>query len=247
MDRKIIATLAVLVLSIAVVPVTSGEADASTTTVNMCDKYLCMTTIDWDSKYKIDREYLYFNVDSDNDLKMQQYVEDQKNPVLKDDRDNLKGAVHVYVQSYYSSTSIVIFDDKWERVDILMCSSVLDPFNNSFFVKAGDTFSLQMYSVKDMYGYDARAEIMDSNYEYHDLSKGKYTEKSNKSKEISIKLEPDYWDNALRPYCYTMTYEASGYSEPNGSATVFIAISAIVTVLALGLLILSGKKPGWSK
>ena len=76
-----------------------------------------------------------------------------------------------------------------------------------------------------------------------------YVEDVKKSKEIPVILYSngggeEYY---LESYCFTVSYQASGYSEPNGSATAFIAICAIVTVLGLGLLILSSMKPKWSK
>ena len=246
MNGKMMAILTIAILGIVTVPVSMDGYEGSVTTVSMCDKYLCVTTVDWDPQYRLDDNYYYFNVGSANDLLMDKYVEDQKVPVLRDDRENLSGKVHIYLQSTYPTTNIAIWNGSWDRVQTLFCSTAVEPFNNSFFVKAGDTFRIQVFNIKDRYGTAARAQIRDANYEYHDLDQ-EYVETSNKSKEINIEIMPRGTENSLLPYYYTAIYEASGYSEPNGSATMFIAICAMVTIIALGLLILSGMKPKWSK
>ena len=246
MNRKILALVAVIIMGMSMVPLTYEQSDAEITTVNASGEYLCMTTVKWDPNYSFNSYYYYFNVGSANDLAMQEYIENKQKPVLTDDRNNLSGDVHIYTTSSYPSASVVLWigDD---RV-YFECDYVLKPYNNTFFVKTGDTFSIKAYKVLDMYGSDAKAWIRDKNYTDHDLVSEGYTEVANKSKEIAVSFNDDSYEwNKLHSYCYTYTYEASGYSEPNGSATVFIAICAIVTILGLGLLILSGMKPRWSK
>lgn len=54
-----------------------------------------------------------------------------------------------------------------------------------------------------------------------------------------------YFDNA-KLYADS-TYEISGISEPNGSATAYFVFCAIVTVLVLAILAYAALKPKWSK
>ena len=250
MNSKMMSLLIVAVLGLTLIPVCAEQSDADTNTVNMCSKNLCMATIQWDDKYMIPSLDRYgFNAGSENEKKMLEYIETHENPVLRDDRNNLKGEVHIYVLDYYKTSYIGIFTKDFSERITLEAKCVLDAYNNSFFVKAGDRFSFHAISAIDMYGRDANAYIDDIDYRSVDVVTDTYVEDVKKSKEIPVILYSngggeEYY---LESYCFTVSYQASGYSEPNGSATVFIAICAIVTVLGLGLLILSSMKPKWSK
>ncbi len=79
---------------------------------------------------------------------------------------------------------------------------------------------------------------------------GTYTEVANISKEIKISFTDDnpiWMKHDYQSMFYVVDYEATGYSEPNGSATSFIAICAVMAVIGLGLLIIASIKPKWSK
>ena len=44
-----------------------------------------------------------------------------------------------------------------------------------------------------------------------------------------------------------INYDVEGVSTPNGSATVYIAICAAITIIVFAVLVLASIKPKWSK
>ena len=51
---------------------------------------------------------------------------------------------------------------------------------------------------------------------------------------------------AIEDY-FDVNYDAEGMSSPNGSATLYVVICAVITVLVLAILILASIRPKWSK
>lgn len=244
MDRKMMAIIAVLALSMTTIAIPMDDSDAETQTTYMSEYYIVHAATTWKTEYESSySNMLYFNEGSENHKTMLKYIEDGKTPVLKDDRKNLSGNVHLYMMTTWNlDTVIYIYVKNAENV-MLFGETVKEPYNNSFFVKAGDTFRFHAYSVKDMFGNSGEARIGDTN-----VSEDTYVETAKTSKEISIQFY-NSWSPSVEYHSlfFIVNYEVSGQSEPNGSATVFFALCAVVAVIGLGLLVVAAMKPKWSK
>ena len=181
----------------------------------------------------------YFKEDSDNHKAMKAYIADPlNNNVTSDDNDSTMGSysgwVYVYVTRNYEGTNNVrVAYDYYCDLH-----KVLDAYGKlTFFVKAGQTVKMSIESISDE-GEDAKPyiypttgqEYLSTNFEKH------FTASFN----MLV-----YFDNA-KLYADS-TYEISGISEPNGSATAYFVFCAIVTVLVLAILAYAALKPKWSK
>lgn len=244
MDRRLLAVMTVMILGLTAFTLSVEGTDAKTDTVIMSDYYISHGTIEWDQEYVSTTENrLFFNDGSENHKTMLKYLEDSETLVTKDDRDNLNGKVHVYLITYYPTTTVYVYIKSIGNVSF-EGEIVKEPFNNAFFVKAGDTFSIKTDSVTNMYGEPCTASINGT-----DITES-YTEIANITKEIKISFTDDnpVWRNHdYQSMFYVVDYEATGHSEPNGSATSFVAICAVMAIIGLGLLVVASIKPKWSK
>lgn len=55
------------------------------------------------------------------------------------------------------------------------------------------------------------------------------------------------FESAYQAVYFDVNYDAEGMSSPNGSATLYVVICAVITVLVLAILILASIRPKWSK
>lgn len=242
MDRRLIAVMTVMILGLTMFTISVDGADAKSNTEIMSEYYITYGTLEWDSKYHSGyTNMLYFNDGSDNHETMLKYLEDSKTPVTMDDRRNLSGKVHIYMMTKTPDTRLYVYVEGESNL-VFYGETIKEPFNNSFFVKAGDTFSITVYSVKDMYGNDCSLSVNSTDVN------GTYSEEVNRSTELSLSFD---YNKTVRyefhPLCYIVNYEATGYSEPSSSATSFIAICAVMAIIGLGLLVVASIKPKWSK
>ncbi len=246
MDRRI-ATIAVIAVMMALCmsPVFADESDAdSTTRVSGAYVYKATTIMEANPE-----SLWYGNIDmifidgSENDQIMDAYLADPRNmsiSVIEDDSD----AIHLVTedtpinlyrfQSYMGDASM---NFKNEELDSEL---VLEPYMDgmTFFVKAGDTFELTA-TIVDNTGQPADyASIYDGviSNEFN----GHFEKHYDTSSTVRLSL------SGYTLY-YDVTYTASGYSLPNGSPTMFVAICAGITVVVLGILVYAGLKPKWSK
>lgn len=244
MDRRLLAVMTVMMFGLTAFTISVGDTDAEPKTENTSDYYISHGAIMWDPDYESSTSNrLFFNSGSENHKTMMKYIDDSETIVTKDDRENLSGEVHIYLMTTYQTTDVYVFVKSGGNVSV-EGEIVKEPFNNAFFVKAGDTFSIRAYSVKNMYGEACTASINGT-----DIA-GTYTEVANISKEIKISFTDDnpvWMKHDYQSMFYVVDYEATGYSEPNGSATSFIAICAVMAVIGLGLLVIASIKPKWSK
>lgn len=242
MDRRLLAVMAVMILGLTLSTIPMNGADAEPKTEIMSEYYIAHGTLEWKPEYLSGHSnILYFNDGSENHKAMLKYLEDEKNPVTDDDRRDLSGKVHVYMMSERPDTRLYIVIEGGNNI-IFSGNIVKEPFNNTFFVKAGDTFSITVHSVKDVYGNDCSLSVNDTDVD------GTYSEKVSRSTELSLSFD---YNKTVRyefhPLCYIVDYEATGYSNPSDSATSFIAICAVMAVIGLGLLVVASIKPKWSK
>lgn len=185
---------------------------------------------------------LYFIDGSDNDRMMEAYLKDQSVNVTSDDFSYIQehgydGIVNVYEMRTYDNGYIY-----WSGYE-MDSTKVLDRYGEiTFFVKAGDQLNVNLISCVDNAGNTRELCYIDSNYNYYYLN--------NQTPTLTIdagtSMEVSFTCTSTCLYV-DVAYTASGYSTPNGSATAYIVICAIITVLVLAVLIYAGMKPKWSK
>lgn len=189
---------------------------------------------------------MYFVDGSTNDQAMDRYLKDPlHNSLTGDDRSIMENypegtPINIYSFEYSYNPDYPQYINYFSQTE--ESTKVLDPYGAlSFFVKAGDTFSLDIISLDDPLDHQDESVSISYDTFYTDLrSDLSYEHEFTKSVEIHVKLYSDsvYTD---------VVYDVSGASQPNGSATAYIAVCALVTVAVLLLLIYFGRKPGWSK
>lgn len=241
MDRRaMIAAIAVLaVAGVCLVPAVSDESDAVTQD-RFADYYVMHGTVtkteylhtEW-----VSSNFLYFAEGSVNHSTMQAYLRDQTVDVSADDRDGLGDlpvgtVIHVYYISNYEYTDAYTFGTS------IPVETVLEPYTLTFFVKAGDTFTISVQSCVDNWGNTVVPYITER-FGSVQLNQT-YTAEYTSSTEVKVFSDT---------YCLyvDISYVASGASSPNGSAAAYVAVCAVITVIVLGLLVMAGMKPKWSK
>ncbi len=245
--EKIVASIAVAVMiCICIAPVMAEGSDGATS-MRSANKDVYEGTFEKKSGYMSNYyNTLYFIDGSDNHKAMKAYVADptnQNNKVMADDFEILRnsqwsGTVHVY--SWTSSvgegkSTVGKIDEANLVVDM---KKAVDAYGKiSFFVKAGDTVKINMTATNNR-GEDAKPYFSDP--EYQNVSVSSYERQYKVSYNIVIHFDNDglYSD---------VSYNVSGISEPNGSATAYFIFCAIVTFLVLAILAYSALKPKWSK
>lgn len=242
MDRRSLAIMIVLAMSLPLLLAPAGEADAEPRTDTMSHLYITHGTVEWKEGYtSYHTDTLYFNEGSANHSAMLQYLEDSRTSVTADDRDHLGGKVHLYEVNGSAYEEIRISVRSGPNV-VVDAETVKEPFNNTFLVKAGDTFTLNVLDARDMFGDSCRIYLGNT------LLDGTYIETANTTKEIGLRFDSGRsTEYQFMPLFCTIQYEASGHSEPNGSATSFVVLCAVVAVIGLGLLIIASMKPKWSR
>ncbi len=246
---KIVASIAVAVMiSVCIAPVLAEGSDGANVT-RAADKNVYEGTFEKKSGTALYSYYgtLYFIEGSDNHKAMEAYVADptnQDNKVPQDDLQQIQwdgqwgGTVHVY--SWKSDvregkSAVGRADDTEIVIDM---KKAVDAYGKiSFFVKAGDTVKISMTATNNS-GEDAKPYFTDPSYQH--VSVSSYENRFKASYNIVICFDNDglYSD---------VSYEVSGISQPNGSATAYFIFCAVVTVLVLAILAYSALKPKWSK
>ncbi len=252
--RNLSVIVIAIMLTACVVPMAIDESDGATHT-RISQNYVIYAQFEKQEAYDewyhewYNTDYLYFIDGSDLDNQMKRYIEDPLNVNIDDDqREAVENAptgtkINVYaLTSYYSDYSgyTIGYNDQSKEG-----TKLLDPFNDmTFFVKAGDTLRLTIDSMTPMYTTEMQTEpprayvYTDRHYDIDPSLTLEFT----KSSEISVQFENTYCTLYV-----DVVYDVSGISTPNGSATVYIAICAAITVLVLALLVMAGRKPKWSK
>ena len=244
MDRRIMAIMAVLAIGITAFSIPLEDTDAEPISTTMSSEYIYHATLEWKGEY---RAYsygstLYFNEGSSNHSAMLQYLKDHETVVYQDDRDKLSGTVHAYKTSSWFGDSYINITVQDSDNLLLIGEEVQRPYNNTFFVKVGDTITISASKITNSFGESCPAYI-----DGVDISTETYVEKAKISKEVSITFDNVGSYNRVPALFNYITYEMTGNSEPNGSANVFIALCTVMAVIGLGLLIVAAMKPKWSK
>ncbi len=239
--NSLAAVIAVaIMMAVCVVPAMCDDSDGATT--QRTSNYDVYEGKFWKESGSYISSYYYnyyFKEDSDNHKAMKAYIADPlNNNVTADDDDSTmrsySGWVYVYATRNYDGTKDVQVAGNYS-CDL---HKVLDAYGKlTFFVKAGQTVKMSIKSISDE-GKDAKPYI------YPTTGQEYLSPTFEKHFTASFNMLV-YFENA-RLYADS-TYEISGISEPNGSATVYFIFCAIVTVLVLAILAYAALKPKWSK
>ena len=244
----------VVMMAACVVPVVADELDAADS-LRMSDKYVLYAQFEKEAKDEWYYEWyydntLYFIDGSPEDQEMKRYIEDPYGVSITDDqREAVEAApagtlINVYeLSTYYYDFDVQTVNYNDQEIPGV---KVMDPSGSmSFFVKAGDTITLTIHDIEQSYvGSNVMSEIEASvyvDYQTHTIDPT-FSHQYDVSTEMSVDFNNTY--NAVY---WEVSYDVSGISEPNGSATLYIAICAVITVLVLALLVYAGIKPKWAK
>lgn len=248
-SNKTVASIAVAIMMCVCIAPAMMEGSDGATVIRSADKNVYEGMYEKKSGTALYSYYgtLYFIEGSDNHKAMEAYIADptnQDNKVPQDDRQAIQwdrqweGTVHVYSWKYgigEGKNAVGRTDDTDIVIDM---KKAVDAYGKiSFFVKAGDTVKISMTATNNS-GEDAKPYFTDSDYTKVSLSA--YEKQFKTSFNIVIYFDNDglYSD---------VSYDVSGISQPNGSATAYFVFCAIVTVLVLAILAYAALKPKWSK
>lgn len=241
----VVALMCVICLS----PLAFDDSDADES-LRMSDHYLYKTSVVLEPGDYVWTIGSYFiTIDgSDKDQLMDRYLQDPTDTSInlsEDDQGELTRYSYITERTpvnIYMSGGAYLYDDYlyiWDHV--AKWNQVLEPYNDdhlTFFVKAGDRFELDI-TVRNEKGAACDAYLY-TNLGSEDIVNGHYSRVMESSTSVSVRTNTNgiYFD---------VWYDASGYSAPNGSPTVYAAICILVTVVILGVLVVAGLKPKWSK
>lgn len=239
MVKKIAGMVAVaLFLMLCMAPVIAEESDASVTERIVNDLYVAETTVG-------SKQYNHFNgmafiAGSENYDLMQAYIADPYHAEVpeKDDSDSISSAdvgKKLYIYSAYSTTYYSVNSNNWTEYVYLDCTLVFEGSPISFFVKEGEKFTLEIIDA-NLYGGNYLYVAYGMNSE--SISVGDYFEMEFGTNTV-VRITPDGVMAA------DVTYEASGYSLPNGSSIVFVIAAIVVAAVVLAILIMCGLHPKW--
>lgn len=244
MMRKAFVIGVVAVLMLCVLPAVAGESDASVTERSYNNLYYVECTLP--SNDIQGTNAMVFLEGSENYRVMLDYIEDPQHADIptEDDWDDITSGQKVHM--YSTSQSIYYYyrySDPGEmyigyHYEYMTGTQVLSSSYISFFVREGSDFNLSIFALNNNSGENAYVE-MQSGINTETLSEGDVVETTFGTNSV-VALMPEYNDLAV-----DVTYEASGYSMPNGSAVVFAVAAIIVAAAILAILVLCGLKPRW--
>ncbi|MBO4568565.1 MAG: hypothetical protein J5674_01060 [Candidatus Methanomethylophilaceae archaeon] len=241
----IVATM--LMVVITVVPLASDDSDATDST-RFSDSYILQTTYKWADGTVVRNDCLYYKESNTEAIAaFEKCIEDRAGTLPADDSKTLKAGEMVRI--YYATKSIAVevpitvrtaggTEDKSQ-----MFTGLVYPYPPGMFVKAGDSFTIQITKAVDNYGKDVICYVNDGGVIY-DLSEP-YTKTMKTTSEF--KFDTDSPSGADGRFYIDIEYEASGFSVPSGSAALFAGICAAVTIAIFCILAYAGMKPKWAK
>ena len=236
MDRKIVGIFAVLVISSAfIAPMTYEESDAYVIERLHESMYVAETVIEGECLNLGDT--IVTIEGSENHRNMLKYIEDPlHNEITGDDRDLIPSSIGKKMYLYSNYSRITYMDAEY-NYKTLEGRQVLEERALSFFVESGQEFKFEIHSID---GFD------NSNYVL--LIVGGYSD----SKYAGDVFEETFNTNTIvyiepRAYYVDIAYDVSGFSEPNGSSTLFIVACILVAVAILAIMVLAGLHPRWEK
>ena len=243
-----------LMLAMAFAPMVADDSDAEST-ARMSDSRVLTATVKFIDGQVLRNDCVYFKVENAAGIAaMDALLKDHKGTVPKDDSGSLKDgdAIKIYyatkIDNIFGGFTIpihVVNGTKIEDHSVLAdLTSIVDSYSPGFFVKAGDEYTIRIVKAVDNYGKSVLCYYNDENGVYHDLSE---TYHGRMKKTTEFTFDTDSPSGADGRFYIDLVYESTGFSSPSGSATVFAALCAVVTVTIFCVLAYAGLKPKWSR
>ena len=249
LNKNVVVSFVVIGLLLCTTPAMMDESDASVSE-RFTENYLYYAqfekqSIPYDDWYYVD--YLYYIDGSEKDKQMDLYISDPQRYSISssDDRELITSSpagtlVNVYMCSnYYSEeyTQTISYNEQEKNA-----TKILDPYGGvSFFVRAGDTLEITVNSLTLSNGTNTPRAYISVDYDQVYLNPS-FSHRYTKSTEINMDFDYIYYAVYVE-----INYDVEGVSTPNGSATVYIAICAAITIIVFAVLVLASIKPKWSK
>lgn len=238
MDRRIVVMGLVVVLALTcVLPLASEDSDAAVTERQVNNLYMAKVTVE-PMKYSLSSAYFVLFEGTDNYAAMERYIEDPyHNDLAGDDRELIESKVGstMYIYSYTSYINYGNYNGTYYYPDT---ERVVDGVPTTFFVKEGNEFTFTLlasdivgsYSDDVFISYRSGSDRLDENVDVT------FTPKTNTIVNV--------YCNAI--YC-DITYEAEGFSTPNGSSTLFAVVCIFVSAVILAIMVIAGLRPKWGE
>ena len=228
LNKNVVVSFVVIGLLLYTTPAMMDESDASVSE-------------------RFTENYLYYIDGSEKDKQMDLYISDPQRYSISssDDRELITSSpagtlVNVYMCSnYYSEdyTQTISYNEQEKNA-----TKILDPYGGvSFFVRAGDTLEITVNSLTLSNGTNTPRAYISVDYDQVYLNPS-FSHRYTTSTEVNMDF--DYIYSAVY---VDINYDVEGISTPNGSATVYIAICAAITIIVFAILVLASIKPKWSK
>ncbi|MBO4797583.1 MAG: hypothetical protein J5494_02255 [Candidatus Methanomethylophilaceae archaeon] len=242
------AAIAFLMLAIVFVPAVTDESDADSGTARMSDSYILSTDYKWISGTIIRSDCFYYKTSNTEAINaFEKCLNDREGTLPADDSGSLRAGEMVRI--YYATKNIAVNVPITVKSDSEItdksqfAGGIIMPYPAGFFVKAGDSFTIRITEAKDNYGEDVVCYVMENGIPY-DLSET-YSGSMKTTGEFTFETDPP--SGADGRFYIDLKYESTGFSEPSGSAALYAAVCAVVTIAIFCILAYSGMKPKWSK
>lgn len=246
MIKKSITVCAVFVLLFCAVPVLADESDATVTERIISDLYV--SEINPPSTSQFYANGMVMIEGSDNYDLMQDYIEDPYHAEVptEDDMEQIVSegssgkTLYLYTTYSYAYYSYQV-SPGMSTSRTVETTQLLEATNLSFFVKEGDEFRIDIIDL----------DIHDSNSSYDRVYL--HAGISQESLESGDDFESKFATNTVvslsvyQGIATDITYDASGYSLPNGSSTVFAIAAIVVAAAILAILVMCGIQPRWAR
>lgn len=239
MDRRILVMGLVTVLALTcALPIASEDSDAAVTERQVSSLYVLEATIE-SASYSLSSSgsHIMLIEGTENYSAMQRYLKDPyHNDLAGDDSDIIRDKIGSKLYIYSISPYLEFTSGNHNYSDT---EKVLDGMPITFFVKGGDKFTFELLAM-DIYG------------EYY--SSGLYVSYRGGSEYMDAGDDVTFTQNTntiVNAYCNAIycdiTYEAEGFSTPNGSSTLFAVVCIFVSAVILAIMVIAGLRPKWGE
>lgn len=245
MDKRIFATIAVLVMGIVcLAPVVADDVSAEQRTDRISDVYVAkaefvINTVPSSKEYHT----LYMVDGSDNHKAIEAYLKDPQNASydLEDDFDELRNHMYEKLWVYeYRDSRVWSISYGSQHADATV---MLEPYNLEKII-VGDPKDVIKIRVINFIGNDG-TDFYDL-YFFKNKDISYHYTKSTFSFEVEANSEYKILTRNGNALYYTIEYDLN-VEKPNGSPNAFAAICIAISALTIALLVAAALKPKWSK
>lgn len=246
--KKIMGAIAITALMLTA-PLLISTVDAESNTIRMSDTYVDYSMFPYKTGMILDSaSYIYLKADNphlkatidyvmgkDVDISVS-YENDDRKAEFKPGED-----LYVFRSGSRLDPVITIFVEGDDEPYTSSPLAIRAPYSGGLFVKAGDNYSIKVSSAVDNYGDSVQCYIIRDNTQiFLDETYHGYSSITTEFKMNTMKVGPT-------SYYVDVTYDAEGFSTPNGSPMMFVAICSAITIGVMLLMFYAGLRPKWSR